>query len=196
MSPRSKKESARIRQNTRELIVETALRVFAENGFETTTVEQVTNEAGISKGLVYNYFSSKEELLKEILHKGVNIFQEILMIEKEITDPAEKLKIILDNFVSALRGNLYFWRLYMHIISQPSISYVLEDFKKFYEQNFFPKLSEIFFLLLSKKMTEEEIISEIALFAAFLDGIAFDFVIMGEDYPLEQIAARLSRHYL
>ena len=46
---------------TRERILEAALRLFAERGYEATTMRDVAREAGASLGLAYRYFASKEE---------------------------------------------------------------------------------------------------------------------------------------
>ena len=46
---------------TRERILEAALRLFAERGYEATTMRDVAREAGASLGLAYRYFGSKEE---------------------------------------------------------------------------------------------------------------------------------------
>jgi AcrR family transcriptional regulator len=48
-------------QRTRERIVEAALALFAESGYEATTMRDVAREAGASLGLAYRYFASKEE---------------------------------------------------------------------------------------------------------------------------------------
>ena len=67
MSPRSAKQYNEIRKQKKKLIMETALELFAENGFHTTSISQIAKKAGISKGLAYNYFQSKNEILEEIL---------------------------------------------------------------------------------------------------------------------------------
>ena len=48
-------------RRTRERILETALALFAEKGYEATTMRDVAREAGASLGLAYRYFASKEE---------------------------------------------------------------------------------------------------------------------------------------
>jgi AcrR family transcriptional regulator len=57
------KPAARSEQ-TRALIVETALRLFRENGYEATTMRAIAKEAGVSVGNAYYYFGSKEELIQ------------------------------------------------------------------------------------------------------------------------------------
>ena len=47
-------------------ILEAAIRVFARQGFHSTRVSDIADEAGVAYGLVYHYFSSKEEVLNEL----------------------------------------------------------------------------------------------------------------------------------
>jgi AcrR family transcriptional regulator len=51
----------------RTLILEAAGRLFAESGFFNTTIRDVANEAGILSGSLYHHFTSKEEMLQEII---------------------------------------------------------------------------------------------------------------------------------
>ena len=52
-------------QQTRAAIVEAALALFRERGYEATTMREIASRAGVSTGNAYYYFSSKEELLQE-----------------------------------------------------------------------------------------------------------------------------------
>lgn len=55
------------RQQTRAKLVEAALRVFAVQGYDHATVEEISLAAGYSKGAYYFHFDSKEEVLLELL---------------------------------------------------------------------------------------------------------------------------------
>jgi AcrR family transcriptional regulator len=52
----------RKKQQTRQLIADTARRLFAERGFDAVTVAEVAREADVAEKTVYNYFPSKEDL--------------------------------------------------------------------------------------------------------------------------------------
>ena len=61
MAVRADRQADRRRQ-----ILEAAVKVFARNGFHTSRVGDIAEEAGVAYGLVYHYFKSKEELLETI----------------------------------------------------------------------------------------------------------------------------------
>ena len=48
------------------MILDAAIRVFARQGFHSCRVSDVADEAGVAYGLVYHYFSSKEEILNTL----------------------------------------------------------------------------------------------------------------------------------
>jgi AcrR family transcriptional regulator len=52
-------------EQTRTAIIEAALRLFGENGYEATTMRAIAREAGVATGNAYYYYASKEELIRE-----------------------------------------------------------------------------------------------------------------------------------
>jgi AcrR family transcriptional regulator len=65
----------RKKQQTRQLIYETAARLFAERGFETVTVAEIARMADVSEVTVFNYFPTKEDLF----FAGMQFFEERLL---------------------------------------------------------------------------------------------------------------------
>lgn len=61
-------------KSKKELILKAAAVVFAEKGFHPTTVEEIAIRAGVGKGTVYEYFTSKEELFREMLKTGIDVY--------------------------------------------------------------------------------------------------------------------------
>jgi AcrR family transcriptional regulator len=56
-------------EDRREQIIDAALRVFSQKGFERTTNKDIAREAGITPGLIYHYFESKDDLLKAAIEQ-------------------------------------------------------------------------------------------------------------------------------
>ncbi len=64
MARYNKANSIRLKNLRKDEIITTALRVFAEKGFENTTMQTIASETGISKGLMYHYFPSKNDIVQ------------------------------------------------------------------------------------------------------------------------------------
>ena len=74
--PRKSQRATRKGRERRDKILEVASEVFRENGFEATSMSQIAALAGGSKGTLYNYFPSKEDLLLAVLLTGAQEFTE------------------------------------------------------------------------------------------------------------------------
>ena len=61
------------RQGTRQKLFEAAVTLIAEQGFSSTTVDEIAERAGVAKGTVYYNFASKTVLFEELLRHGVEL---------------------------------------------------------------------------------------------------------------------------
>jgi AcrR family transcriptional regulator len=59
-------------------IVETALDIFSTKGYQELTMDEIAKHLGVSKGALYSYFTSKDDILKEIYKNGRQIIQKTL----------------------------------------------------------------------------------------------------------------------
>lgn len=66
----------RSRDETRQLLLDAALKVFGSNGYERATIDEIVREAGFSKGAFYVHFESKDDLFWEMLQERINAQQE------------------------------------------------------------------------------------------------------------------------
>jgi AcrR family transcriptional regulator len=67
--PSGETSSAGPRRDKRELILDSAIKVFARTGYHGSRVSDIAQEAGIAYGLVYHYFKNKEEILHTIFEE-------------------------------------------------------------------------------------------------------------------------------
>ncbi|WP_063836881.1 TetR/AcrR family transcriptional regulator [Phaeacidiphilus oryzae] len=83
------------RARTRRLLLDAALHVFAEEGFGRSTVEQVCERAGFTRGAFYSNFTSLEELFLEMwAERSRHMVQELRARLSELPDSAEPLEVL------------------------------------------------------------------------------------------------------
>jgi AcrR family transcriptional regulator len=89
--------STAARGEKRPLILRAATEVFAEQGFNSVTVAAIADRAGIGKGTVYEYFSSKDELLFAVFEwMNEGIFDRIHGLIEVAGTTLERLRSLLD----------------------------------------------------------------------------------------------------
>ena len=78
-------------------LLETAFRVFSERGYRAVRLEELAEAAGMTKGAIYYYFDSKEDLLRQALeHRHREIFAEIAESSQSARGPASaKIRFVL-----------------------------------------------------------------------------------------------------
>jgi AcrR family transcriptional regulator len=109
--PSSRRLTSRQRQAAarREQILETALGLFAAQGFDATSTRQIAREAGIAEGLIFHYFPTKASLLTAVLEdrlEGRRAFRTRLrpLLEDAGDKPApEVLRAVASGWLATLR---------------------------------------------------------------------------------------------
>ncbi len=182
MCPRTTDQLTKIRQEKKKIILDTALRLFAEQGYHKTTIQLIAKEAGISKGLVYNYFESKESLLNEIFTLGMNELTQDLELDKDGILTREKLIYYINITFLKLKGNTIFYQLFFSLIIQPQVFSIFQD--KFLNLiipflNILEKYYETKGIKYSGAMSH--------LFGAVLDGVGIDYIVNRNNFPLEDV---------
>jgi AcrR family transcriptional regulator len=88
----------------RRLILDAAVRVFARQGFHACRVSDIADEAGVAYGLVYHYFSSKDEILDTVFLERWNVMLHVIAeVDAQDAPVREKLRgiasFIVDSYV-------------------------------------------------------------------------------------------------
>ena len=183
MAPKTKEQFEEIRQQSMDLIMQTALELFGHNGYHSTSISKIAQEAGISKGLIYNYFESKEDLLKRIIleaiETGEHVIDEAL---KQSDDPFMQLQNLLETSIEMVKSNIHYWKLVTSLAFQGDVLTPVEDVIA--EKN--KKGMEIGVALFSK-IGAKDPLKEALLFGATLDGMVLHFMHLGDEYPLEEM---------
>lgn len=189
MSPRSPEQNQAQREETRQSILMTALKAFSEKGYAATSISYIAKEAGISKGLTYHYFNSKEDLLHGIFHYLNSFGSEAIQLLQN-KSPQEQLKLTVEMTFEYILRNPDLMRFMTSLALQPeAMANLKEDIKK-HKQQTIDVYTELFSTL--NYPTPE---AEAYYLGAMLDGVALGSLALQEDYPLAAIKEKILNHY-
>ena len=78
---------------TKRKIFETSMKLFAEKGYDATSIEEITATVGVAKGTLYYHFSSKEEIFNFLVEEGVKLLKNSIAIKTANLDSSvDKIK--------------------------------------------------------------------------------------------------------
>ena len=90
----------------RARILEAAIAVFAEKGFNTARVSDIAKEAGVADGTIYLYFKSKEDLLLQIFEEKMDELKAGLMAAMDgVDDPLERIRVFAQYHFGQVRDH-------------------------------------------------------------------------------------------
>lgn len=175
--------------DTRDRILEAAFDLFTEELFNNVTLDNIAQRAGVSKGGVFHYFKSKEELAAKSLSFGVNkLWAPFLMKFREKKSPKEKLIELIDFTFEVLTQKPKLMRFSLEIQELDLVSVVQEDFNYGME---YVKAFELLFLESNAPNPRYRA----HLLHACLDGLALQLSTMKEDevelFDIEQLKKTL-----
>lgn len=188
--PRTKEQFEEIRNKTKRNIIDAALKLFAHRGYHGTSIAEIAKEAGVSKGLAYNYFSSKSELADAIFAQIYSLFDEFDQLFEQIDDPYKALELLIKNTFKTLRDDREFWKLYTSFGLQQELSDNMSNMFKVIESKYISKLIKLF-----RKIGVKNPKAEAYLLGAILDGVPVDYLIADENYPLKSVENLLLKKY-
>ncbi|WP_344962324.1 helix-turn-helix domain-containing protein, partial [Streptomyces thioluteus] len=94
------------RRNTRRKLFEAAVTLIAEQGFSSTTVDEIAERAGVAKGTVYYNFASKTVLFEELLRDGIELLT--VSLQQAADDTAARGGGRVDALDAMVRAGLEF----------------------------------------------------------------------------------------
>ncbi|MDZ7738173.1 MAG: TetR/AcrR family transcriptional regulator [Bacteroidales bacterium] len=188
--PRTARQYENIREERKALIMRTALELFASKGYYGTTISSIAGKAGISKGLLYNYFESKEELIKTIIFSGLENIERLLDPDGDGIISYKEMESLLDRFFALLEEDLLYWRLYFSLFVQSPVIALVEDRLTEVIQNYTGMLQGYF-----ESRGCDDPHSEALLFGALLDGIGFNYISNPGLFPVEKIKKVILKKY-
>lgn len=98
----------------KQRIIETGMKLFATKGFHSTSIQQIADQSGVSKGAFYLHFSSKEDLTLQIHHYYYNdLVERVAEVRKLDLSPKESLARQVQVYIEAFQSNKEFIIMHM-----------------------------------------------------------------------------------
>jgi AcrR family transcriptional regulator len=188
--PRTGEQFGEIREQKINLIMHTALELFANEGYYPTSISRIAQKAGISKGLMYNYFAGKEDLILAIIGKGVNTLTESLDPNRDGFLTEEEFEFHVNENFRILQEHTDYWKLYFATMMQPAVFKLVAA----RYADFIPPLKAVVEGYFQRKgLPDPE--AEAAYFDALLDGIFLNYVMDPEGFPLERVKGMIIERF-
>lgn len=193
MSPRTSDQFKEIRKQSKTKILLAALELFAIDGYHNTSISKIAKHAAVSKGLMYNYFDGKEDLLQEVVILSIQDVNEAsIPLQQKMSNstPSEILKAFILLFFDMLEQNAEMWKLTMSLALQinniPSVTKLVHTI-------FEEVLKKIENVLQLNGFSDFQV--KARLLSAQLDGIAIHYIIFKDTYKLEEVKNKLIEEY-
>ncbi len=182
MAPRTEEQFEEIRVNKKAIIMDTAMELFANEGYHPSSISKIAKKAGISKGLLYNYFESKEDLLVQIMTAGLEEMLSVFDPNNDGILTEEEMANFISEIFTMLKEKHNYWKLYYAVFLQPIVHNLLKDEYEKILGKFMQMLID-YYREHGIKNPEQEAI----MFGCLLDGIAFNYIVNPELFPMESI---------
>lgn len=174
-------------------IIKAAMALFEQNGFEGTSVEQIAIKARVSKGLAYHYFSSKEDILLEIIHMRLNELDVLVEKMRAEPSPSHRLKIIVEQLIDEVVRGEKRQRFLITTFLQTQNNKIVQRAMRTAPERFQALHIEENRLLTDLGVKNAE--NELPLFRATMQGMVFLYLLNPASFPLEKVAKQFMEKY-
>lgn len=189
--PRTPEQYEEIRTEKKLKIMSAALELFAEEGFHATSISQIATKAKISKGLIYNYFKSKEDLLNEIIDNGFGKMINNFDLNKDNFLTDQEFIYFIKSMFDNMEEDKHFWKIYFSLMLQSNIAELINPKIEKWYSNIFAVLTDFF---TRKNIKDPE--TEAMMFGAQLDGLGLNFMMNPIMFPKEKIIKSIVDRYI
>jgi AcrR family transcriptional regulator len=177
--------------NNREKIIKATIELIGEKGVDGTSLADIARKVGISKGTLYYYYSSKNDLIFDITEVHMNqITNDIFsLIEKNAGDVSwqEMVSILFKTLLqSDTRSRLHLYLVREALSGNEALN---QRFKKTYKQ-WFDLVEDGYFKITSDA---KDLSAQSRLFVAVIDGFVIQTMLGVDDFDIEKTVRLLSQ---
>ncbi|WP_405557770.1 TetR/AcrR family transcriptional regulator [Streptomyces sp. NBC_01171] len=186
MSPRSASVNEELRRRSRERLLQAAVELVDERGFEATTLGDIADRAGSARGLVSYYFPGKRQLVQSAVHRLMHrTLEEALEREPRTEDGRERLARAIDAILGLARERPVLMRQHMAGLLRE------EGFVQCPEQQ---RLSELLGDTIARSGADD-ITAGYPMLRALLMGAVYAALVPGVPMPIPVLRAELFERY-
>ncbi len=191
--PRTPEENERIRQLSIDKIRIAAMQLFINRGYYATSINDIAKQADISKGLLYNYYSGKEELLSEMVDERINEVVEVMEGAKSIDTPSKQLEHIINGAIDNIQQNPEVHRFYLHLQTQPAADEELIKYSRLLiEEN--ARLYELQCEIFERQGVDNPRQRSL-YFSSVLQGIMYMISTYPQKFPIEELKKQIMNEF-
>jgi AcrR family transcriptional regulator len=193
MSPKNSEQLAAVRKNTKEKLLEAAVKTFSEKGYHASSIALIAKAAHVSKGLTYHYFESKESLLVALVEYRLQEWLPLIEGLESIQDAKERLYFLVDFVLGELVKNTEKLRFYNSLYLHSDGVKAIEKAMKKYQDQF-----EILFRSERKIFSDlgfDDPDTEATFLRSLLQGICLEYMLGPKNYPLAEMKKRIFIRY-
>ncbi|MGP4039632.1 TetR/AcrR family transcriptional regulator [Gracilibacillus sp. D59] len=191
--PRTHEENERIRQKAKENIRHKAMKLFIKQGYHATSISDIAKEAEISKGLLYNYFKGKEDLLATMVEEQIGKLMEVMEGALSLNTPSDQLKYIVNHAIDNVYTDPHVHRFFLHLQTQPEADEELIKYsKRIVEENArqFELQCEMF-----ENLGVENSRKKSLYFSSTLQGVMLMISTYPQTFPVEEIKTQIIQKF-
>ncbi|MEU3890357.1 helix-turn-helix domain-containing protein [Streptomyces sp. NPDC029041] len=186
MSPRSASVNEELRRRSRERLLQAAVELVSERGYDATTLGDIADRAGSARGLVSYYFPGKRQLVQSAVHRLMHrTLEEALEREPRSEDGRERMARAIDAILGLARDRPVLMRQHMAGILQA------EGFMQCPEQR---RLAELLRDTMARHGSSD-VASDYPMLRALLMGAVYAALVPGAPMPVPVLRAELFKRY-
>jgi AcrR family transcriptional regulator len=180
--------------DTKDLLLQAALKVFATNGYHGSSVADIAKEANVSKALFYHYFESKQELLVIFAKRRLEEWAPLIESLETIQDPKERIVFLIEFVLGELKTRSdwlrFLYMLYLSTEGTAAVQEAMHKHKELFERLFTAERR------LYKDLGYQDPDEEATYLRSVLQGICLEFLLSGANYPLHTMKEKIFKRYL
>lgn len=192
MSPRKTEVWQALKEKRKEVICNAGLQLFARKGFHQTTMEEIAQQVGLSKGLLYNYFSSKDDLLEQIIRRAFKEIDDLFDPNHDGILTVDEFEYFIEAYLKLLTEKPDYWKLIFYLMLQPGIQSILKKIQA-------DETTTAIFNILTQYLERHGFANarkETQLLHYIFDGLTWNYIMNPNDVDIDTIKQIILNRYV